>query len=64
VAAIERLRHEPELRRQMASAVRLRAESLSWDNYLENLAGIYRGLGNYAKSRSLKSLTALGAERF
>ena len=63
-AAIEHLCHEPELRRQMASAARLRAESLSWDNYLENLAGIYRGLGDYARSRSLKSLAALGAARF
>jgi glycosyltransferase involved in cell wall biosynthesis len=63
-AAIERLCREPGLRRQMASAARLRAESLRWDNYLVNLAHIYRGLGDYAGRYGSESLTALGAARF
>jgi glycosyltransferase involved in cell wall biosynthesis len=62
--AIERLCHEPELRMQMGLAARIRAESLCWDNYLISLARIYRGLGDYGRSRHPASLEALAAATF
>jgi glycosyltransferase involved in cell wall biosynthesis len=63
-AAIERLCHEPELRVQMGLAARARAESLCWDNYLISLARIYRGLGDYRRSRHPATLEALAATTF
>jgi glycosyltransferase involved in cell wall biosynthesis len=63
-AAIERLCHEQELRLQMGSAARVRAESLRWDNYLLSLARIYRGLGDYGRSRHPATLDALAATTF
>lgn len=63
-AAIERLGQDPELRHQMASAARERAESLRWDNYLINLGVIYRGLGDYARTRRPEAIEELGAARF
>ena len=63
-AAIERLCREPELRIQMGSAARSRAESLCWENYLTSLARIYRDLGDYGWSRHPATLDALAATTF
>jgi glycosyltransferase involved in cell wall biosynthesis len=62
--AIERLCHEPELRIQMGAAGRLRAEALSWDNYLTNLAGIYCALGEYGRNHHQPALDAFAAATF
>lgn len=62
-AAIQRLLRDPELRRKMSTAARQRAESLSWDRYDENLAGIYRALGDYSAGRE-GALAALSGYRF
>jgi glycosyltransferase involved in cell wall biosynthesis len=62
--AIERLCHEPKLRTQMGLAARVRAESLSWDNYLISLARIYCTLGEYGRNQHQVTLEALTATTF
>ncbi len=55
-AAIRRLSTDTELRRQMATAARKRAESLSLDCFAARLGDIYRGLGEYVREGGRFSL--------
>jgi len=48
--ALKRLCCDSELRSRMQKAARERAEALRWEQYLVNMGGIYRALGDYAAS--------------
>ena len=62
--AMQRLCADAGLRRRMGEAARRRAESLRWQNYLENLAGIYRALGEYARTQRREALEPALGRRF
>jgi glycosyltransferase involved in cell wall biosynthesis len=62
--AMQRLCADAGLRRRMGEAARRRAESLRWQNYLENLASIYRALGEYARTQRREALEPALGRRF
>jgi len=43
-AALERLRADEQLRREMGRAARARAEEFTWDKYGDQLADVFGGL--------------------